>query len=103
MYAIIEASGLQFRVAEGDVIRVPMLIAEPGSSHQIDKVYLVGGEKTQVGKPIVEGAKVETVVVAHGKGEKAIIYKKKKRTKYRRTRGHRQDYTDLKIERISVG
>lgn len=103
MYAIIEAGGLQYRVAEGDVIRVPMHIAKPGETQEFDHVLLVvDGEDAQVGKPTVEGARVEAEVVDQGRDDKVLVFKKKRRTKYRRMRGHRQDFTDLKIGKISV-
>jgi large subunit ribosomal protein L21 len=102
MYAIVETGGLQYRVEEGDVIRVPMLVGEPGGSHELDRVLAIGGDEQRIGKPVVEGAKVQTTVVSHGKGEKAIIFKKKKRTDYYLKRGHRQDFTELKIEKIIV-
>ena len=103
MYAIIEAGGLQYQVAEGDVIRVPMHIAQPGETQEFDQVLLVvDGEDAQVGTPTVEGARVEAEVVDQGRDDKVLVFKKKRRTKYRRMRGHRQDFTDLKIGKISV-
>jgi large subunit ribosomal protein L21 len=103
MYAIIEAGGLQYRVAEGDVIRMPLHIATPGETQEFDQVLLVvDGEDAQVGNPTVEGARVEAEVVHQGRDEKVLVFKKKRRTKYRRMRGHRQDFTDLKIGKISV-
>lgn len=103
MYAIVEAGGLQYRVAEGDVIRVPMHVAQPGEAFAIERVLLVGdADSSRIGKPHVEGARVETTVVAQGRGEKVLVFKKKRRTKYRKMRGHRQDYTDLKVAKIVV-
>jgi large subunit ribosomal protein L21 len=103
MYAIIEAGGLQYRVAEGDVIRVPMHIAKAGETQEFDQVLLiVDGEDTQVGAPTVEGARVEAEVIEQGRDDKVLVFKKKRRTKYRRMRGHRQDFTDLKIGKIYV-
>ncbi len=102
MYAIVETGGLQFRVEEGDKIKVPMLVGQPGGSYELERVLMVCGEETRVGKPVVEGAKVQTIVVSQGKSEKAIIFKKKKRTDYYLKRGHRQDFTELKIEKIVV-
>jgi large subunit ribosomal protein L21 len=103
MYAVVEAGGLQYRVAEGDIVRLPMLVAEPGAKYDLDRILLIAGENEQrVGKPVVEGARVEAMVLTQGKSEKVLIFKKRKRTKYRRFRGHRQDYTDLKIEKIVV-
>jgi len=103
MYAIIEAGGLQYRVAEGDVIRVPMHVSTPGETQQFEQVLLIAdGDNTQVGSPTVEGARVEAEVVDQGRGDKVLVFKKKRRTKYRRMRGHRQDFTDLKIGKIYV-
>lgn len=103
MYAVIETGGLQYRVAEGDTVRLPKLVGEPGATCELDRVLLISGEnENRIGKPLVEGAKVEAVVLSHGKSEKVLIFKKKKRTKYRRMRGHRQDYTELKIGKIVV-
>lgn len=102
MYAVVETAGLQFRVEEGDVIKVPAHFGEPGGSHEFDRILAIGGEETRVGKPTVEGAKVQATVLSHGKGEKAVIFKKKRRTDYYLKRGHRQDFTELKIEKIIV-
>lgn len=102
MYAVVETAGLQLRVEEGDVIKLPALVGEPGGSHEFDRVLVIGGEENRVGKPVVEGAKVQATVLSHGKGEKTIIFKKKKRTDYYLKRGHRQDFTELKIEKIIV-
>ncbi len=103
MYAIIEAGGLQYRVAEGDVIRVPMHVAKPGETQAFEQVLLVAdGDNTQVGNPTVAGARVEAEVLDQGRDDKVLVFKKKRRTKYRRMRGHRQDFTDLKIGKISV-
>ncbi len=103
MYAIVEAGGLQYRVSEGDVIRIPLHVAQAGEAYALDRVLLVGGaDSSHVGKPLVDGARVESTVVAQGRGEKVLVFKKKRRTKYRKMRGHRQDFTDLKIGKIVV-
>ncbi len=103
MYAIVEAGGLQYRIAEGDVIRVRAHVAAPGESYTLDRVLMVGdGDNSRFGKPTVDGARVEASVVAQGRDAKVLVFKKKRRTKYRRMRGHRQDFTDLKIARIVV-
>ena len=103
MYAIVEAGGLQYRVATGDVIRVPMHVAEPGASYQIERVLMVGdGDSSKIGRPLVEGAQVEATVLDMGRDKKVLVFKKKRRTKYRKMRGHRQDFTDLKIGNIIV-
>ncbi|MGH8004091.1 MAG: 50S ribosomal protein L21 [Limisphaerales bacterium] len=101
MYALVEIGGLQFRVEEGEKIKVPKLEAAPQDTVEIDKVMLLSGEKgIMVGRPYVSGAKVKATVAEVGKGEKIIIFKFKRRTKYRRKRGHRQDFTQLAIDKI---
>ncbi len=100
-YAVIRTGGLQYRVAEGDRIRVPLLKSDVGNVFDVPEVLAVrsGGELT-VGKPVVEGAKVSAEVLGHGRGRKVIVYKKKRRKGYEVTRGHRQDYTELVIMSI---
>lgn len=101
MYALVEIGGLQFRVEEGEKIKVPKLEAAPQDTVEIDKVMLLSGEKgVVVGRPYVEGAKVKATIAEVGKGEKIIVFKFKRRTKYRRKRGHRQDFTKLAIDKI---
>jgi large subunit ribosomal protein L21 len=100
MYAILEAGGFQFNVREGDRIRTPKLKVQPSEKFTFEKVLFIGGERPQIGSPYVKGARVEAEVLGSGKREKITVLKKKRRVKYRRKRGHRQDYTELKIERI---
>ncbi len=100
MYAIVETGGFQFNVKQGDRIRAPKLELEPKQKLVLDRVLFIGGEQPQVGSPYVEGARVEAEVIGSGKEEKVLVFKKKRRTKYRRTRGHRQDFTEIKIEKI---
>jgi large subunit ribosomal protein L21 len=95
-FAIVRTGGKQFRVEQGAKVRVPSIEGEVGAS--VDLEVLVTGEK--VGAPLVEGAKVTATVVDHGRGEKIIVFKKKRRKQYKRTKGHRQGYTTLKIESI---
>ncbi|MBD3618972.1 MAG: 50S ribosomal protein L21 [Gammaproteobacteria bacterium] len=102
MYAVIATGGKQYRVAEGDVIRVEKLSAEAGSSVDFDKVLLVGeGESVKVGAPYVEGGKVSATVTAHGRGKKIEIVKFRRRKHHRKQMGHRQDYTEVQITGIS--
>lgn len=105
MYAIIDDSGQQFRVQEGDQIEVDLRPAEPGTTLTFDRVVLVGGQgdKTLIGKPHVEGASVTAEVLGDVKGEKLTIYKYKKRKKSRRHVGHRQKYLSVRITKIKVG
>lgn len=100
MYAIMEAGGFQFNVKEGDKIRTPKLGAKPKEKLTFDKVLFIGGAEPLVGSPYVEGARVEAEVLGSGKADKITVFRKKKRVKYRRTKGHRQDYTEIKIEKI---
>lgn len=101
MYAVVETGGFQYSVSEGDVIQVPKLDAEPGSAQEIDKVLMISGpEEPLIGKPFIEGAKVEAEVVGHGRDPKVLVFKFKRRLKYRKLRGHRQPFTELKIGRI---
>lgn len=95
-FAIVRTGGKQFRVEQGAKVRVPSIEGEVGAS--VDLEVLVTAEK--VGAPLVDGAKVTATVVDHGRGEKIIVFKKKRRKQYKRTKGHRQGYTTLKIESI---
>ena len=102
MYAVIRTGGKQYKVAKDDVIVVEKLDAEPGAAITLGDVLMVGGDAgITVGKPTVAGATVTAEVVAQGKGEKVIIFKKKRRHNYRRKRGHRQPQTTLKITGIA--
>jgi large subunit ribosomal protein L21 len=101
-YAIIRSGGLQYRVSEGDVVRVPRIRAEVGQSVKIDEVLAVSdGGKLAVGTPLVAGASVTAELVGHGKGKKVIVFKKKRRKGYQVKKGHRQDYTELRITGIA--
>ena len=102
MYAVIKTGGKQYRVCEGDVVRVERLAAQEGATIDIDTVLLVGeGSDVTVGAPYVDGGKVSARVIAHGRGEKIRIIKFKRRQKYMRTQGHRQNYTELEITGIA--
>ncbi len=104
MFAVIKTGGKQYRVAENDVIRVERLEGEPGAQVQLSEVLLVGeGAAAQVGSPFVGGASVLATVLEHTRGEKVIVFKKKRRHNYRRKNGHRQDLTVLRITGISGG
>lgn len=99
-YAIIKTGGKQFRVEAGKQVRVPTIDKPAGESVELD-VLLIGGDgDTKVGSLLDEGARVAATVVDHGRGEKLIVFKKKRRKQYKRTQGHRQGYTTLKIESI---
>ena len=101
MYAVVRSGGKQYRVSEGDVIRVELLDGEIGSQISLNEVLLVGeGESIQIGKPLVASAEVTAQIVGHGRAKKITIYKMKRRKNYRRTQGHRQGFTALKIQTI---
>lgn len=101
MYAVVEIAGKQYKVAPKDTIYVPSLRQAVGSKVKFDRVLLLSGEKdVTVGHPVVPGAAVEATVVSTGKGEKVLVFKKKKRKGYRVTRGHRQGYAKLEITAI---
>jgi len=97
MYAVIRTGGKQYKVAANDVITVEKLPAEAGSVVQFDEVLMVGGAKNAVGAPLVAGAVVTATVLEQVKGDKVIIFKKRRRHNYRRKRGHRQLGTVLRI------
>jgi large subunit ribosomal protein L21 len=101
MYAVIATGGKQYRVAEGDVVRIEKLTAEPGADVEFDKVLLVGeGASVKVGAPYLDGGKVTGTVQTHGKGDKVRIVKFRRRKHYLRQGTHRQPYTDVKITGI---
>lgn len=101
MYAIIETGGKQYKVQEGDVVRVEKLEANDGDSVKFDKVLLIADDgNLNVGKPYLSGAQVDAVVEKQGKDKKIIIFKYKSKKDYRKKQGHRQPYTQVKIEKI---
>lgn len=104
MYAVIGTGGKQLRVAVGDVVKVESLAAEPGSTVSFNDVLLLRGDHAvKVGTPHVAGASVKGTVVSEGRHRKVIIFKKKKRKQYRRTKGHRQQFTAVRIDEIAGG
>jgi large subunit ribosomal protein L21 len=103
MYAIIRTGGKQYQVAQGDQLRVEKLAGNVGETVELSEVLLVGaGEQLNIGKPVVEGAKVTATIVAQGKAKKVMVFKKKRRKGYQVKNGHRQQYTALRIEGISA-
>lgn len=103
MYAVIETGGKQYRVSPGQTVEVELLPAEPGSTVALDRVLLVStDEKTLVGQPTVAGASVVGAVAREGRGKKIIVFKYNSKKRYRRTKGHRQDYTYLTITDIQA-
>ena len=104
MFAVIKTGGKQYRVAANDVITVATLAGEPGSPVTFDQVLMVTNDGgTQVGAPLVQGFTVAGEVVEHTRGEKVIAFKKRRRQNSRRKRGHRQDYTVVRITEILAG
>lgn len=104
MYAVIETGGKQYRVEPDEEMMVERLSAQPGETVEIDRVALVERDgKVEVGAPWVEGAKVVCRVVSHGRGRKVDVFKFKAKENYKRKLGHRQSYTRLRVESISLG
>lgn len=104
MYAVIKTGGKQYRVTEGDVLRVEKLNAEAGASVELDQVLMVtDGDDVKVGSPLLDGGKVSAEVVAHGRNRKIEVIKFKRRKNYHRKHGHRQHYTEIKITGIQAG
>jgi large subunit ribosomal protein L21 len=103
-YAIFSTGGQQFRAEPGVTIKVPLLAAEPGSKVVFDHVLLASdGKNVQTGVPMLSGAKVTAEVVRHGKGKKIHIFRFARRSGYRRHAGHRQQFTEVKIDDVQVG
>ena len=103
MYAVIETGGKQYRVSEGNRIRVEKCDAEVGATISIDKVLMLGRDDGPVvGAPYVDGASVSAKVLEHGKEDKVIVFKYRRKKNYRRFRGHRQQYTELSVESINA-
>ena len=103
MYAVIMTGGKQYRVSEGEVVCVEKLKAEIGEPVEFKDVLMVKtDEKTYVGQPVVEGASVQGILQAQEKDDKILVFKYKKKKQYRRTRGHRQQYSEVRIEKITI-
>jgi large subunit ribosomal protein L21 len=104
MYAVIKTGGKQYKVSEGDTLKVEKIAADEGASIELDQVLLVAdGDAIKVGTPLVAGGKVTATVKSHGRGKKVEIVKFRRRKHYRRQMGHRQHYTELQITGISAG
>jgi large subunit ribosomal protein L21 len=102
MYAVIQTGGKQYKVSEGDIINVEKLNVEEGQKVNFDQVLLVGGDEMKVGNPVVSGVTVEGSVLRNGKAKKVIVYKYKRKTGYHKKNGHRQAFTQVKIEKINA-
>ena len=104
MYAIIMTGGKQYQVKSGEQLRVEALSADVGAAVSFEEVLLVGdGDGVKVGAPFVSGAKVKATVVSQGRGDKVRIFKLRRRKHYQKTQGHRQSYTELRIDDIVQG
>ena len=101
MFAVIKTGGKQYKVAEGDVLRVEKLETD-GQEVVFDKVLLVVNGEVKVGKPVVSGAKVSAKVLEEGKGDKKMVFRYKSKTRQHKKKGHRQPYTKVQITKISA-
>ncbi len=103
MYAVIKTGGKQYRVTPGLRLKVEKLETEVGGNVTIDQVLMVAdGEDVKIGAPLIQGAKVQAKVLSHGRGDKVMIFKFRRRKHYRKTQGHRQSYTEIQIEKIAA-
>ena len=104
MYAIIETGGKQFKASPGKHLRVEKIEASQGESVTFERVMLIQQDgELSLGTPFIEGARVKATVVEQGRGRKVLVFKKKRRKQYRRTRGHRQSFTAVHIDDIELG
>jgi len=98
MYAVIKTGGKQYRVSAGDKLKVEKLVGDVGSDVIIDQVLMLAdGDNVTIGAPVIAGASVQAKVLAHGRADKVMIFKFRRRKHYRKTQGHRQDYTEIQI------
>ena len=102
MYAVVRTGGKQYKVAKDAVLKVESLVGEVGSKLNLE-VLMLGGDKPQIGAPLVKGASVSCEILSHGQGEKVIAFKKKRRKNTHRKRGHRQHFTTVKVLGITAG
>ena len=103
MYAVIKTGGKQYRVSAGQKLKVEQIPADVGAEVTLDQVLMVGeGESVKVGAPLVAGATVKCTVVSHGRHDKVKIFKMRRRKHYQKRQGHRQNYTELRIEAIAA-
>ncbi len=103
-YAIFKAAGFQYRAELGDVLRLPSLGAEAGETVTFDQVLLGASDgEVLIGRPTLEGAAVRAQVLRHGRADKVIVFKFKRRKNYRRKSGHRQEYTEVRVSEIDLG
>lgn len=101
VYAIVDVGGHQFKVFPNEVLRIQRISSEVGESVDLERIMLLSnGEKVEIGKPFIDGKKLHAEVVRHGKEKKIVVFKKKRRKNYRRKRGHRQLFTEVRIKDI---
>ena len=102
MYAVIKTGGKQYKVSEGDLLKVEKLAGSVGDSIELNEVLMVGGEEVKIGTPLLPGAKVKAQIVEQGKDKKILVFKMKRRKTFRKLNGHRQPITRLKIMGIEA-
>jgi large subunit ribosomal protein L21 len=103
MYAVIKTGGKQYRVAQGETLKIETVAGDVGSAIVLDKVLMVGnGDKVTVGKPLLTGATVKATIVSNGRHDKVKIFKMRRRKHYQKHQGHRQNYTEIRIDGISA-
>lgn len=102
MYAVIKTGGKQYRVSEGDRLRVEKIAGDKGDTVDFGEVLMLGGDKVAIGSPLVSGAKVSAEIIGQGLGKKIVVFKMRRRKRYRRKNGHRQPFTELRIKGISA-
>jgi large subunit ribosomal protein L21 len=103
MYAVIKTGGKQYRVIKGETLKIETVVGDVGSAIVLDKVLMVGdGDKLSVGKPLLTGATVSATIVSNGRHDKVKIFKMRRRKHYQKHQGHRQNYTEIRIDGISA-
>jgi large subunit ribosomal protein L21 len=100
MYAVVRTGGKQYKVAPEQRVRVEKLPGEVGDQVELEDVLMTGGDSIKIGQPTVEGAKVVGTITDQGRGPKIVVFKLKRRKNYRRKQGHRQDYTEIRVDTI---
>ena len=103
MYAVIKTGGKQYRVIQGETLKIETVAGDVGGAIVLDQVLMVGnGDKISVGQPLLSGASVKATIVAHGRHDKVSIFKMRRRKHYQKHQGHRQNYTEIRIDGISA-
>lgn len=103
MYAVIKTGGKQYRVVQGETLKIESVAGDVGGEIVLDKVLAVGnGESIKIGKPLLEGATVKATIVSNGRHDKVTIFKMRRRKHYQKHQGHRQNYTEIRIDGISA-